>query len=65
MVGMLPLVPQIEEENVLNFDRSEIAVAFMMDICKEDLQLIEKYYKRALDKTIYTRMQNTMRIRGT
>lgn len=63
MVGSNSLFPQIEEEKVLNFERSETAVGFFLDICLEDLKTLIKYYEIAMKNANFMRMQNTMRIR--
>jgi len=63
MPGALPLVPQLEEQQVLAFERSEIAVGFFLDICIDDLKTLKAYYERALKNSVFIRMQNTMRVR--
>lgn len=63
MVGAVELVPQLHEQRVLDFNRAEIAVAFFLDLCSEDLDTLEEYYKRGLKNASFIRMQNTMRVR--
>lgn len=63
MAGLVPLSPQIEESKVLDFDRSETFVGFLLDICESDIDFLKKYYDVALKKSLHIRQSNTMRVR--
>lgn len=63
MPGSIPFVPQSVESKVLDFDRSEIAVGFMLDICLDDLKTLQEHFSVSLRNSVFLRTQNTMRVR--
>lgn len=63
MAGSAPIAPQVEETNVLDFQRSRTVVQFFLDLCDSDLDTLIKYYNLALRNAVLFRMQNTMRVR--
>lgn len=63
MSATIPIVPQLEEQNVLDFERSEVAVSFFLDICSADVDTLKQYYQIALKNVVFLRTQNNMKVR--